>query len=136
MRYSNELEHFGTRGMQWGYTDGKRNGKRTARYYDYDKKMMSNLYKSNLNLLDRNRALKKNDYIDYTDHDVAYEKHAAAAAKYNKMRRDAGGLDYNIGYAAGQISRGAKAVSKFASKSASSVSKKINSGIKWFKKLF
>lgn len=28
--YSDSLEHKGTKGMKWGYNDGKRNGKRTA----------------------------------------------------------------------------------------------------------
>lgn len=35
---SNELYHWGTKGMKWGYYDGSRNGKRTARSDKYLKK--------------------------------------------------------------------------------------------------
>ena len=36
------IAHFGTRGMKWGYYDGERNGKRTARADKYAKDMIKN----------------------------------------------------------------------------------------------
>ena len=41
--YDDYLEHSGTKGMRWGYNDGRRNGKRTAQEIELDKKI--ELYK-------------------------------------------------------------------------------------------
>lgn len=43
MERENELAHFGTKGMKWGYEDGIKNGKRTARSNEYIDKATANL---------------------------------------------------------------------------------------------
>ena len=39
---NNDIQHFGTKGMKWGYYDGTRNGKRTAREEHYLNEMVDN----------------------------------------------------------------------------------------------
>lgn len=55
--YTHELYHKGTKGMKWGYTDGSKNGKRTAKEVAND--VIEGKYG---NGSDRIKALKKEGY--------------------------------------------------------------------------
>lgn len=123
--YSNELYHWGTKGMKWGYTDGHSNGKRTAsredtlnskyRYYQ-GKTLQSSLNKF---------AGESNKSFDqYYTSEKNVEKYSKLANKYGNMASTASGLDYKLGYSVGKlikdsehtINKGKKLVSGMLSK--------------------
>ena len=129
------IAHFGTRGMRWGYYDGKRNGKRTARSDEYSKDMIKNATE------DWYHMYNVNDSSDPKTKVTEYYKSKGAenrANMYKSMKKDASGIGYNLGFSVGRVTKyaksGAKLFKKFASKSYNSILNKVSSGLKWVKK--
>ena len=129
------IAHFGTRGMKWGYYDGKRNGKRTARSDEYAKDMIKNATE------DWYHMYNVNDSSDPKTKVTEYYKSKGAenrANMYKSMKKDASGIGYNLGFSVGRVTKyaksGAKLFKKFASKSYNSISSKVSSGLAWVKK--
>ena len=129
------IAHFGTRGMKWGYYDGKRNGKRTARSDEYAKDMIKNATE------DWYHMYNVNDSSDPKTKVTEYYKSKGAenrANMYKSMKKDASGIGYNLGFSVGRVTKyaksGAKLFKKFASKSYNSILNKVSSGLKWIKK--
>lgn len=129
------IAHFGTRGMKWGYYDGKRNGKRTARSDKYAKDMVKNATEDwyhMYNLMDSSDS--KTKATEYYKSKGAENR----ANMYRSMKKDASGIGYNLGFSVGRVTKyaksGAKSFKKFASKSYNSILNKVSSGLKWIKK--
>ena len=151
-RNNEDVEHSGIRGMKWGFHDGRRNGKRTARAKEYSKLRSDAM----------NYAI--GEYYDIKYHsdkriDDVRRNHAEIALNnakgWGKAARDASGLGYNLGYNLGQaarkapgvasrtvkdisksVSKGAAEVSKAANKTYNSITKSASSGLSWLKKHF
>ena len=129
------IAHFGTRGMKWGYYDGKRNGKRTARSDEYAKDMIKNATE------DWYHMYNVNDSSDPKTKVTEYYKSKGAenrANMYKSMKKDASGIGYNLGFSVGRVTKyakiGAKLFKKFASKTYNSIKNKVSSGLEWVKK--
>ena len=129
------IAHFGTRGMKWGYYDGKRNGKRTARSDEYAKDMIKNATE------DWYHMYNVNDSSDPKTKVTEYYKSKGSknrANMYNSMKKDASGIGYNLGFSVGRVTKyaksGAKSFKKFASKTYNSIKNKVSSGLAWVKK--
>ena len=129
------IAHFGTRGMKWGYYDGKRNGKRTARSDKYTKDMIKNATE------DWYHMYNVNDSSDPKTKVTEYYKSKGAenrANMYRSMKKDASGIGYNLGFSVGRVTKyaksGAKSFKKFASKTYNSITNKVSSGLAWVKK--
>lgn len=150
MNNNEYVKHGGIRGMRWGYHDGRRNGKRTARAKKYEN--IKNLaMQGTVGYIQDSEKAKTKDEKRY------YDKKADISAKnafsFRDAEQDASGLGYQIGYNLGQttrkiskqapkvakdfkhsISRGTKEVSKAANKTYKSITKNASSGLSWLKK--
>lgn len=129
------IAHFGTRGMKWGYYDGKRNGKRTARSDEYAKDMIKNATEDWYHMYNlMGSSDSKTKATEYYKSKGAENR----ANMYRSMKKDASGIGYNLGFSVGRVTKyakiGAKSFKKFASKSYNSILNKVSSGLKWVKK--
>lgn len=129
------IAHFGTRGMKWGYYDGKRNGKRTARSDEYAKDMVKNATEDWYHMYNlMGSSDSKTKATEYYKSKGAENR----ANMYRSMKKDASGIGYNLGFSVGRVTKyakiGAKSFKKFASKSYNSILNKVSSGLKWVKK--
>lgn len=124
--YDDYLEHSGTKGMRWGYNDGRRNGKRTAQEIELDKKI--ELYKRSY----EDNIAKAKEYKaagDKKNYDIAIRNAYHARNKgiqyTNERKNISNNAGYKIGYALGS---GAKKIEDAVKgKSASSnVSKSVS----------
>ena len=79
---NNDIQHFGTKGMKWGYYDGTRNGKRTAREEHYLNEMLNN----SINAARYTQLAK----------DARAKEDAAAAADWKKINKHAQSIKYNV----------------------------------------
>lgn len=105
-----ELYHFGTKGMKWGYYDGSRNGKRTARADAYDRKMMGEIMES-LNAEDIAERSPSGNIVRKAYKDQV--RHMSKAKSYDKKRSAASGIGYNVSFTVARASRNfKKSVSK------------------------
>ena len=161
-----DIQHFGTKGMKWGYYDGKKNGKRTARADRYKNEMTENaIGAAKYNQLARdaeerenaaaikkytNKGLSPNQAVQIANHtksikyDVQANKYKERGQKATRNYNAASGLDYQLGYTVGQLSRnGKKQINKaknWLSKKGRSIGKaskkQINKAKNWLKKNF
>ena len=100
--YDDYLEHSGTKGMRWGYNDGRRNGKRTAQEIELDKKI--ELYKRSY----EDNIAKAKEYKaagDKKNYDIAIRNAYHARNKgiqyTNERKNISNNAGYKIGYALG-----------------------------------
>lgn len=100
--YDDYLEHSGTKGMRWGYNDGRRNGKRTAQEIELDKKI--ELYKRSY----EDNIAKAKEYKaagDKKNYDIAIKNAYHARNKgiqyTNERKNISNNAGYKIGYALG-----------------------------------
>lgn len=118
----NELTHFGTKGMKWGYEDGLKNGKRTARSNEYIDKATANLasqkdLNNQMNLAKHRGETTKYRKLSKKKNNLAKELQSIASD--NAM---ASGKDYTLGFIAGKFVRDIKNAAK--------------AGNEWFQKKF
>lgn len=145
-RNNNYIEHGGIRGMKWGFHDGRRNGKRTARAKDYNNRWSESMNYATRQIID-SKYSKNNELRKL--HDERANRAINNAKRWGDAARDASGVGYDLGYHAGQavrqapkvassfsrsVSKGAKEVSKVANRTYSSISKTASSGLSWLKK--
>lgn len=100
--YDDYLEHSGTKGMRWGYNDGRRNGKRTAQEIELDKKI--ELYRKSY----EDNIAKAKEYKaagDKKNYDIAIKNAYHARNKgvqyANERKNISNNAGYKIGYALG-----------------------------------
>ena len=145
---NSSVEHSGIRGMKWGFHDGRRNGKRTARAKDYSKRWSDAVNYATKQLIDSQQSKDKSIK---SIHDKSADRAMNNARRWGKAAQDASGVGYDLGYKAGQaarqapkiasdisrsVSKGAREVSKVANKSYKSITKSASSGFNWLKKHF
>lgn len=114
MERENELAHFGTKGMKWGYEDGIKNGKRTARSSEYIDKAAANL--TSLRNINNLMILADRTGDNSTYRDLSKEKNTLAKELQN-IAGDiiiANGRDYALGFIAGKFARGIKNIKNSA----------------------
>ena len=116
------IQHFGTKGMKWGYYDGSRNGKRTARKDEYE--LQETRYALQAGNADVNRDLgeKNKNYEQYYKSDKDYDKYLSKAKTAEKNAKTASGAGYMLGYTVGKMKN--------------TCGKQINKAKKWLSKKF
>lgn len=122
MEQENELAHFGTKGMKWGYEDGLKNGKRTARSNEYIDEATANLASQKDLNNQMNLAEHRGDNVKYRK---LSKKKNTLAKELKNIARDiaiANGRDYTLGFMAGKIVR--------------DITNATKDGNEWFQKKF
>ena len=116
------IQHFGTKGMKWGYYDGSRNGKRTARKEEYEKEQLKYAMKAGNAEANRNLEEEKKNYEQYYNADKEYDNYMEKAKIAEENKNTASSIDYMLGYSVGKIK--------------SEFGKQINKAKDWFSKMF
>lgn len=108
MERENELAHFGTKGMKWGYEDGIKNGKRTARSSEYIDKATANLASQKDLINQMNLAEHRGENTKYRN---LSKKKNTLAKELKNIAGDiiiSNGRDYALGFIAGKFIRDIK----------------------------
>lgn len=133
--------------MRWGYTDGSRNGNRTAgdAVKDYETLQLRGAASAADASVNRDLAAERGNYTEYYKYDKEYDGAIKRLDQYENHKKTVSGIGYKIGFALGrtvrdcksQINKGKKFLSKSLNKVLGAYEKNVtNKGRKLLSKFF